>query len=272
MLLGGRLLLGQYKPGDGLLYRLDPRSKILIVIMIMLAVLMQTSIVFYAILIASLFSWLFFSGPGWSQISGNLKPIFWLILFTALIHLVFSGKSDPQKLISIYSFSISKTAVLMAITFSMRILIFVLSTFLISLTTSPMAVSEGIISLIKPLRLVKIPVYDLGMILFIALRFIPVLSSEMEMIRKAQYIRGVSFSGKWMERVKNSVSLVVPVFFSALRRADDLSIAIETRGYKSGQPRSSLRPLKFSVSDILVLSLIVIVLSVYIIWSRWWQS
>ncbi|NMC44862.1 MAG: energy-coupling factor transporter transmembrane protein EcfT, partial [candidate division Zixibacteria bacterium] len=118
-----------------------------------------------------------------------------------------------------------------------------------SLTTSPVAISEGIVSLLKPLRRLKVPVYDLGMILFIALRFIPVLADEIETIRKAQFIRGGASGRGPRARIKQAASLVLPVFFSTLRRADELSVAIETRGYRSGRPRSSLHPLHFARRD-----------------------
>lgn len=267
-MLSGRLLLGQYKPGNGISYRLDPRTKILLVIMIMITVLLHTSISFYAGLIFALLFVLVADGPGWKQVYANLKPIFWLVLFTSLIHLIFSGRNDPEILLRVYGFPVTKTAATMAVTFSMRILIFVLATFLISLTTSPLSISEGLVSLLKPLRLLRVPIHDLGMILFIALRFIPVLTGEMEMIRKAQYIRGVDFSGKWLRKIKNSVALVVPVFFSALRRADELSIAIEARGYVSGKPRSSLHPLTFKAIDGLILVSVCIVFCTIIVWRH----
>ncbi|MEZ5358319.1 MAG: energy-coupling factor transporter transmembrane component T [Candidatus Zixiibacteriota bacterium] len=271
-MLSGRLLLGQYKPGNGISYRLDPRTKILLVIAIMLAVLLHTNIAFYGGLITVLALILIIDGPGWKQVYGNLKPIFWLVLFTALIHLLFSGRNDPNVIFHLSWLSITKKAAVMAVTFSLRIVIFVLATFLISLTTSPLSISEGIVSLLKPLRLLKIPIHDLGMILFIALRFIPVLSGEMEMIRKAQYIRGVDFSGKWLQKIKNSVALVIPVFFSALRRADELSIAIEARGYQSGKPRSSLYPLVFRPLDIAVLMTATLILLAIILWRFVWAA
>jgi energy-coupling factor transport system permease protein len=158
----------------------------------------------------------------------------------------------------------------MAVVFSSRILIFVLATFVMSLTTSPLSLSEAIVSLLKPLQLLRIPIYDLGMILFIALRFIPVLANELDMIRKAQIIRGVEFSGSLRNRIRRSAALILPVFFSALRRADDLSVAIETRGYRSGLPRSSLKPLKFGKIDYLTLGSTISVLALYFIGRGWW--
>jgi energy-coupling factor transport system permease protein len=106
------------------------------------------------------------------------------------------------------------------------------------------------------------------MILFIALRFVPVLANELDTIRKAQFIRGINFSGPFLKRIRRSIALLLPVFFSALRRADDLSVAIETRGYKSGQPRSSLYPLRFQATDVVILSLTVLLMGSYLFGSR----
>ncbi|MEE9442418.1 MAG: energy-coupling factor transporter transmembrane component T [candidate division Zixibacteria bacterium] len=264
MLSTDKLIIGQYQPGQGFTYRLDPRTKILIIFMVMIWVLAITNLVFYLCLIATLFTWLLSCRLGITRILNNLKPIIWFVTFTILIHFVFSGKNDPVKIFQIGEFSVSATALKLAAIYSARIVIFVLATFVISLTTSPLAISEGIVSLIKPLRWLKVPVYDLGMILFIALRFIPVLTGEFEMIRKAQYIRGISLSGNLFSRIKKSIALILPVFFGAMRRADELSVAIETRGYKSGQPRSSLRPLRFSMVDISTLSLLVMIAIGYI--------
>jgi len=111
-------------------------------------------------------------------------------------------------------------------------------------------------------------VQDLGMILFIALRFIPVLADEVETIRKTQMIRGVQFTGKLRARIKRSTALILPVFFSALRRADDLSVAIYTRGYRSGRPRSSLQPLKFAAIDYVVISLSLVMMALLLILRR----
>lgn len=253
MINANRLIIGQFNPGTSLVYRLDPRTKIIFVFLVMLIALTKTSILFYLALIILLFAFLTISQLGLRTILNGLKPVIWFVFFTALFHLVFSGHDDPEKIIEIGSFAISGKAVTMAIVFSSRIVIFVLATFLVSLTTNPLSISEAIVSLLRPLRLIRIPVDDLGMILFIALRFVPVLANELDAIRKAQLIRGVSFSGGVIQRIKRFAVLILPVFFSALRRADDLSVAIETRGYRSGQPRSSLHPLKFKITDYVIL-------------------
>lgn len=270
MLNRSQFLIGQYRPGKSLLHRLDARTKIMMVLLIMLAALISTSLPFYLILIAILLMLLLACRLDWRLILGNLKPVAWFVVFTAGFHLLFSGHQDPEIVFSWWFISISRTATMMACVYSARILIFVLSTFILSLTTSPLSLSEAIVFLLRPLRWIKIPIYDLGMILFIALRFIPVLANELDTIRKAQFIRGVEFSGSIRNRIRRSVALVLPVFFSALRRADDLSVAIETRGYRSGQPRSSLYPLRFEAIDYVLLALTATSLGLYLVWSRWW--
>lgn len=265
-----RFLLGQYRPGTGLLYRLDARTKIILVLAVMVAALVNTGSIFYAILILFLLGMLFSCRLSWRLILSNLKPVAWFIAFTALFHLLFSGKADQEIAFAIGPVSVSKTAAFMAGIYSARILIFVLATFILSLTTSPLSLSEAIVSLLKPLRWIKVPIYDLGMILFIALRFIPVLINEVDTIRKAQFIRGITLTGSFRTRITRAVALVLPVFFSALRRADDLSVAIETRGYRRGRPRSSLHPLRFAAVDVVVISLISTGLAA-LIYGRYFQ-
>jgi len=265
-----RFLIGQYRPGRAFLYRLDARTKIFMVLMVMMSALISTSLPFYAGLVIVLLSLLASCNLGWRLIFNNLKPVAWFVLFTALFHLIFSGRDDPDIVFHFGVISVSRAAMMMAIVFSTRILIFVLATFVLSLTTNPLSLSEAIVSLLKPLLWLKIPIYDLGMILFIALRFIPVLSNEMEMIRKAQFIRGVEFTGSLRNRIKRSAAMVLPVFHSALRRADDLSVAIETRGYRSGRPRSSLHPLQYTGLDYAVLAASAAALALYFIGKNLW--
>jgi len=269
MISRSRFLIGQFRPGRGLLYKLDARTKIVAVLWVMVVSLMNTGPIFYGVLICLLMTLLISCRLGWRLILTNLKPVTWFIAFTALFHLIFSGREDSNIVLQVWFLSVSRTAATMAVVYSARILIFVLATFVLSLTTSPLTLSEAIVSLLKPLRWIKIPVYDLGMILFIALRFIPVLADEVETIRKAQFIRGVTFTGSLWSRVRQSAALVLPIFFSALRRADDLSVAIETRGYRSGRPRSSLYPLHFTGLDYAALVIVSAGAVLYMTGSRY---
>ncbi len=262
-----RLLIGQYRPGNGLLHRLDPRTKLLISVGVMIVVLLFKSIVFYLFLIGALLVFLAVGRIGWSVIGQNLKPVLMFILITSLFHLIFSGRSDIERVDLFGLFSIGQSGLYLAIVYSLRIMIFFLTALSLLLTTGPLSFAEGLISLMKPLRLLRVPVDDIGMILFIALRFIPVLSDEIDTVRKSQFIRGISYSGSRRARIKNAASLIMPLFFSALRRADDLSVAIETRGYRSGQPRSSLYPLKFRALDFGALT----IMAIFVCGSFWGQ-
>lgn len=265
MITPKRFLLGQYQPGDGVVHRLDPRTKIIFTMIVMVAALINTSPLFYLALLIGLILLLALCRIGGQRLLGSLKPIFWFVALTALFHLLFSGQDDPNIVISIWGFSVSRSALMLALLYSLRILIFVMATFVISLTTNPVVLSEGIVSLLGPLKLLRVPVNDLGMILFIALRFIPVLADEMETIRKVQSLRGIEFgSGRFLARMRSTLALVLPVFFSSLRRADELSIALYTRGYRSGRPRSSMRPLRFAMLDRIVLFFLMAGISIVI--------
>jgi len=268
MITGNRFIIGQYRPGGEFLHRLDPRTKVIMVAAVMVTALLATDLSLYAAMIAILLVLLISCRLGWGLIFRNLRPVVWFVLFTAGFHLLFSGRNDPEVAFALGSLTVSRTALMLALTFSARILIFVLATFVVSLTTSPVALSEAVVSLLLPLRWLKAPVYDLGMILFIALRFIPVLADEIETIRKAQQIRGYGLSGGLRARIKSSMALILPVFFSALRRADDLAVAIDTRGYKSGRPRSSLEPLRFAAADYAVLAMTLLTSSAFIAAGR----
>ncbi len=265
MLNQNQFIIGQFRPGRSLIHTLDPRTKVLMVAAIMIAAILKLSLFFYLILIAMLFALLLGSGLSMSMLLRNLRPIIYFVLFTAVFHFIFSGRSDPHTVFELGPLRLTETAVSLAATYSARIVLFVLATFMITLTTSPLSIAEALIALLKPLWYLKVPVYDIGMILFIALRFIPVLAGEIEMIRKAQMIRGVDFSGGMITRVRRAVALVLPVFFSAFRRAEDLSVAIETRGYRSGHPRTSLYPLRFQRTDYVFLVLTIVSLGFYIV-------
>lgn len=249
MALTSHFVLGQFRPGAGLLYYLDPRTKLLAVLAIMVHALIFASIASYAGLIVVLGGLLLLCGLSLPVIVSNMKPVAVLILITALFHFFFSGHDDPRRVFELGGLSVSVTAIRLAVLYSERILIFLLATFILTLTTDPVRLSEAIVTLLTPLKWVKIPIYDLGMILFIALRFIPVLSEEAETIRKAQKIRGISFEGGLIRRTRRSLSFLVPIFFASLRRADELAIAIDARGYQGGRPRSSLYPLRFGSAD-----------------------
>jgi len=241
-------IIGQYYPTESPGHRLDPRGKIFIAAVLMVLSLLTTAVNYYLSIIAGIFILLVLSNIRPGIIFRNLKPFLILILITALYHLIFSAR-DTVTLFEFYGFRLTEGGVYLAISFSLRVLVFIGIAFFISLTTLPSDIAETLVVWMKPLKKLKVPVDDIGLIVFIAIRFIPVLAEEFDTVKKAQIIRGVEFSGKLRKRVGNYIYLFIPVFQSALRRADDLAIAIESRGYVSGMPRTSYRHFQFRAAD-----------------------
>ncbi|MEW6013855.1 MAG: energy-coupling factor transporter transmembrane component T [Candidatus Zixiibacteriota bacterium] len=251
--MNDRLILGQYRPSNSFGHRLDPRGKIFFALFIMLLSIFTTSIYFYLGIIAGVTILLIFSGITAAIILRNLKPFLILALITALYHLIFSAR-DTEKVMEIFGFALTSGGIEMAVSYSLRVLVFVTIAFFVSLTTAPDELAETLVSWLKPFRRFGIPAEDIGLIVFIAMRFIPVLAEEFDMIRKAQMVRGVTLSGKLRERGRKLLYLLIPVFHSALRRADELAMAIESRGYVSGEPRSAYHIFRFRASDWLFLA------------------
>ncbi len=247
--MNGSFIFGQYKPYDSYGHRLDPRGKIFFGLFLMVLALFTQSALFYSIMIVALITLLRFSKISFGLLLKNIGPFIILVSITAIYHLIFSSRESPE-IINLFGFSLTRGGLEMAVVFSLRVILFVVIAFLMALTIAPSEMAESLVYFIRPLKKFKIPVNDIGLIIFIAMRFIPVLAEEFETIKKAQIIRGVSYSGGLINRAKKSLVLLIPVFQSAIRRADDLAIAIESRGYISGAERSSLRQFRFNWQDL----------------------
>ncbi|UCD16363.1 MAG: energy-coupling factor transporter transmembrane protein EcfT [Candidatus Zixiibacteriota bacterium] len=248
-----RFIIGQYRPSDSFGHRLDPRGKILFAVLVMIASLFTTAIGFYLILVAGLLVLMRLSDISFGLILQNMKPFLILVSITAVYHVLFSAR-DTAPLITILGFHLTEGGVYLAASFSLRVLVFIFIAFFLSLTVMPADMAEVLVNWLGPLKKLRVPVNDIALILFIAMRLIPVLAEEMDMIRKAQIVRGVDFSGGVITRARKLVYLLIPVFQSAIRRADDLALAIESRGYISGAERSSYRIFASSATDWLFFS------------------
>ncbi|MCP4703054.1 MAG: energy-coupling factor transporter transmembrane protein EcfT [candidate division Zixibacteria bacterium] len=246
--LNGSFIFGQYKSYDSFGHRLDPRAKILFGLFLMILALFTQSVLFYSIMIIGLISILRISKIGFGLILKNVGPFIVLVSVTALYHLIFSSRGSAE-IVNLFGFSLTSGGIEMAVVFSLRVILFVIIAFFMALTIAPSEMGESLVYFIRPLKKLKIPVNDIGLILFIAMRFIPVLAEEFETIKKAQIVRGVDYSGGLITRAKKALVLLIPVFLSAIRRADDLAVAIESRGYISGTERSSLRDFRFLGRD-----------------------
>jgi energy-coupling factor transport system permease protein len=222
------IMLGQYRPLDSFLHRIDARSKMLPILLVLILALVTESFLFYVIMLAALVLALFLSGIDGRSMWRNLKPLVWLVVVTSLYHLVFSGR-DTSVLFSVFGWDLTEGAVRTAGFYSLRLILFVSIAFLVTLTSSPSDLAESIARILRPLERLRVPVHDLSMIVFIAIRFIPVLYGEFVAIKNAQIMRGVDFSGSLPSRIRKTTHVLIPVFLAAIQRADDLAMAIAAR-------------------------------------------
>ncbi|MBO8165300.1 MAG: energy-coupling factor transporter transmembrane protein EcfT [Brevibacillus sp.] len=240
--------IGQYLPGESLLHRLDPRSKLVFVFAFAFFVFMANNGPTYAILCVFMVIATIAARISVSYLLRGLKPVWFLILLTAVIHL-FMTKGGAVYLQWDWV-TVEEQGVRQAMFMSMRLALLVLIGSLLTLTTSPLDLTEGMERLLAPLRKLGVPVHEIALMLSIALRFIPTLLEETDKIIKAQTSRGANLdSGNLLTRARNLVAIVVPLFISAFRRADELALAMEARGYRGGAGRTRRKQLRFTWRD-----------------------
>ena len=242
------ITLGQYMPGNTVVHRLDPRTKILLTTAYIAMIFLVSSPVWYVVPMVYVVLAARLAGLSSRQMLKSIKPLRFLLILTFVLNLFFSGGQTVWLRLSI--FTITKEGLLLAVHFSMRLIFLVVGTSILTLTTSPVALSDGIEILLKPLKVVHFPAHELAMMMTIALRFIPTLIEETDKIMKAQQARGADFeSGNLIARAKAMVPLLVPLFVSAFRRAGELAMAMEARCYHGGEGRTRLRVLRFTAED-----------------------
>ena len=248
------ITLGQYFPGNSFIHRLDPRTKLLAVILYIVALFLAKSFVTYGMMLAVLVISIAVSKVPPKSILRGMKPILFIVVFTAVLNLFYTP--GEHVLAQFWIFTITLEGVLQAFFMVFRIMMLIAGTFLLTYTTSPILLTDGLESLLNPLKALKVPVHELAMIMSIALRFIPTLIEETDKIMSAQRARGADFeSGNLMQRAKALIPLLVPLFISAFRRADELATAMECRCYHGGQGRTRLRQLKYKWADYMTLIL-----------------
>ena len=243
------ITLGQYFPGDSPVHRLDPRTKIILAAGYITLIFIIQSLLGYlaAFLFVALGAGL--SGIRVRYLLKGLKPILFIIVFTVVVNMLFTSNGSVWW--SWWVFTVTDLGVQQAVFMALRLVFLILGTQVMLLTTSPLALTDGIETLLNPLKRIKLPVHELAMMMTIALRFIPTLLEETDKIMKAQASRGADFeSGNILARARNMVPLLVPLFVSAFRRADELAMAMEARCYKGGAGRTRMKVLKFSMVDL----------------------
>ena len=243
------ITLGQFFPGNTVMHRLDPRTKLLLVVFYIVALFMAKNILSYGLMFVALLSAVLISKVGFKALLKGMKPVFFIVVFTAVLNLFYTpGEGDP--LVSFWIFNIYFEGIRTAFFMVMRIMMLISCTFLLTYTTSPILLTDGLESLLGPLKKLHMPIHELAMIMSIALRFIPTLIEETDKIMSAQKARGADFDGgNLIQKAKALIPLLVPLFISAFRRADELAVAMECRCYHGGEGRTRMRQLKYVGRD-----------------------
>ena len=244
------ITLGQYFPGKSFIHLLDPRTKLIVLVLYIVALFTASWWVSYALCFAFLAICIALSTIPVKAIIRGLKPLIMILVFTGILNLFFTGGENV--LIKIWVVTITLEGVIRAVFMVSRILMLISATFLLTYTTSPISLTDGLESLMAPLKKLKVPVHELSMMMCIALRFIPTLIEETDKIMSAQKARGADFeTGNLLQKVKALVPILVPLFVSAFRRADELATAMECRCYQGGDGRTKMKLLRFHRGDVI---------------------
>lgn len=245
------MVLGQYVPGNSIIHKIDPRVKIVLVFIYMITLFFIENIFYFLLMFIYIFLIVKLAKLSFIKILKSLKSIIFILIFTTLIH-IFS--TPGHILFSFFGLNITQEGILNAIFIGVRLTLLVIGTSYLTLTTSTTKLTDGIEALLSPLKIIKFPAHELAMMMSIALRFIPTLFDEANKIRKAQLARGAEFdSGNIIKKAKSMVPLLVPLFINSFRRAGELAIAMESRGYRGSENRTRLNPLKLNNTDYIML-------------------
>ena len=261
----GDITLGQFYPANSVVHKLDPRIKIVLAIILIVGLFVAQSFYSYASCVVFLAVAVILSKVPVSFIFKGLKPILFIMVFTAVINVFFT---DGRILFKLGFVRVTCEGIIVAITMVLRLFLLVTITSVLTLTTSPIMLTDGIESLLKPLKVIKVPAHEIAMMMTIALRFIPTLMEETDKIIKAQSARGADFTtGSLMSRAKAMIPILIPLFISSFRRADELATAMECRCYKGGEGRTKLKVLKLATRDFVALFAVAVLMALIVIFN-----
>ena len=242
------ITLGQYFPGNSVVHRLDPRTKLIMLVVYIVALFLAESWVGYGIMFAFLAITIKISTIPVKSIVKGMKPLVMILVFTGVLNLFFT--QEGPVLVDFWIITVTLGGLQRAVFMILRILMLISGTFLLTYTTSPISLTDGLESLMGPLKKIHVPVHELSMMMCIALRFIPTLIEETDKIMCAQKARGADFeSGNLIDKAKALVPILVPLFISAFRRADELATAMECRCYQGGDGRTKMKLLRYKLRD-----------------------
>lgn len=242
------ITIGQYYPAKSMLHRLDPRVKLVSTLLYLISLFLFKSIAGYLVATLFLIGIIRASRVPFGYIVKGLKPIVMLLLITVLFNLFL--QKDGEVLLRLWKLQVTSVGLRNAVYMAVRLIYLIIGSSLMTFTTTPNELTDGIEALLHPLNKVNVPVHEVAMMMSIALRFIPILLEETDKIMKAQQARGADFeSGNIIQRAKSMIPILVPLFVSAFRRAYDLAMAMEARCYRGGEGRTKMKPLRYQSRD-----------------------
>ena len=260
------ITLGQYYRTESVIHKLDPRVKLVATFMFIVSLFISNNFIGYIIAALFLIMAIYLSKVPPKFIFKGMKTIFFLLFITMLFNLFLT---PGKELISVWKFTITYEGLKMAVMMAIRLIFLITGSSLMTLTTTPNHLTDGMERLLRPLKIFKVPVHEISMMMSIALRFIPILMEETDKIMKAQMARGADFeSGSVIKRAKSLVPLLVPLFISAFRRANDLAMAMEARCYRGGEGRTKMKPLIYQTCDRIAYLVIILYLVLIIVFGR----
>ena len=241
------ITLGQYYPADSVIHKLDPRVKLFGTLIYIISLFVFKGLPAFILAAIFLVVLIKLSKVPFSYMVKGLKTIVLIMLFAAVFNLFLT---PGTKLVSFWIFTITYEGLKNAVVMMVRLIFLIIGTSLMTLTTTPNELTDGLEKALSPLKYIKVPVHEIAMMMSIALRFIPILIKETDKIMKAQMARGADFEhGNLIQKAKNMVPLLVPLFVSAFRRANDLAMAMEARCYRGGEGRTKMKPLHYQKRD-----------------------
>jgi len=257
------IMLGQYFPGTSVIHQLDPRTKIISTILFISSIFLADNYQAYSIVAIFVGIIIKLAGIPLIMILRSLKPLWFIIILTLLIHVF----TTPGIVIYVLGpLTVTQEGLRMGMLMSLRLVFLIIISSLLTFTTSPVALTDGIERLLKPFKKIGLPAHELAMMMTIALRFIPTLLEETDRIMKAQMARGADFtSGNLVRRARNMIPLLVPLFISAFRRADDLATAMEARCYRGGDHRTRMKQLRITGYDWATYGILLLLIGILII-------
>ena len=258
------ITLGQYFPGTSVIHRLDPRTKLIMLVAYIVALFVAKSWVSYGIMLVFLIVVIKISTIPVKSIVRGMKPLVMILVFTGVLNLFFT--QEGEVLVKFWVITVTTGGLVRAVLMVSRILMLITGTFLLTYTTSPISLTDGLEALMKPLKVLHVPVHELSMMMCIALRFIPTLIEETDKIMCAQKARGADFeTGSIFDKARALIPILVPLFISAFRRADELATAMECRCYQGGEGRTKMKLLRYRRNDFLAFGVGIVMIAAVVL-------